>query len=121
MTVTLTVIDDEIYEGEEEITLRAFKRGYEPSPPLTIPLADDELPPLRLEVDRESVSEPDGTATLTVSVPEEAPAPPALISIAFNHTGAAERSDYRVGTPGAPVTIPAGERSVTVDPDGHRR
>ena len=61
---------------------------------------------MTLEADRESLSEPSGTATVTVSVPEGA-APEADVEIPIFSVGTAlEGDDYRLGT--VRVTIPAG-------------
>ena len=67
------------------------------------------LPRLTLESDLSSVSEPSGTATLTVSVPSGSE-PEADLTVTLSHTGTAgEGSDYSVGT----LTIPTGEVSGT--------
>ena len=108
-TATLEVVDDSDYEGAETIGLQATHADYQSSAVVEIPLADDDLPLLTLTADATSVAEPDGTATLTVTVPEAA-APAAEAAITLEHTGSATSgTDYRVGT----LTIAAGDLSGT--------
>ena len=65
---------------------------------VTVAVEDDELPPLTLTADAASVSEPNGTTTLRVTVPEGA-APPADATITLTHSGSASNgTDYTVGT-----------------------
>ncbi|MDE2758498.1 MAG: IPT/TIG domain-containing protein, partial [Acidobacteriota bacterium] len=67
------------------------------------------LPRLMLNADLSSLSEPSGTATLTVSVPGGSE-PEADLAVTLSHTGTAgEGSDYGVGT----LTILEGEVSGT--------
>ena len=108
-TARLDVTDDTDYEGPETIRLKATHPDYQSSAVLEIPLADNDLPRLTLTVDTASVSEPNGTATLTVTVPAgEAPAAEATITL--EHTGSATNgTDYRVGT----LTIAGGDLSGT--------
>ncbi len=108
-TATLEVVDDSDYEGAETIGLQATHADYQSSAVVEIPLADDDLPLLTLTADATSVAEPDGTATLTVTVPEAA-APAAEAAITLEHTGSATSgTDYTVGT----LTIAAGDLSGT--------
>ena len=76
---------------------------------VTVAVEDDELPPLTLTADAASVSEPNGTTTLRVTVPEGA-APPADATITLTHSGSASNgTDYTVGT----LTIMARDLSGT--------
>ena len=69
----------------------------------------DTQPRLTLATDLASVSEPSGTATVTVSVPSGSE-PEADLAVTLSHTGTAgEGSDYSVG----PLTILAGQVSGT--------
>ena len=72
VSTVLSVIDDAALEGDETIQLAASGDGTSAlghSQSMTIRLEDDEVPPLTLTADRTSVSEPAGTAQVTVSVP----------------------------------------------------
>ena len=108
-TARLAATDDTIYEGPETIRLKADHSGYKESEVVEIALIDDELPPLTLTADAASVSEPNGTTTLRVTVPEGAP-PPADATITLTHSGSASNgTDYTVGT----LTIMARDLSGT--------
>ena len=87
-TARLAATDDTIYEGPETIRLKADHSGYKESEVVEIALLDNELPPLTLTADAASVSEPNGTTTLRVTVPEGA-APPADATITLTHSGSA--------------------------------
>ena len=100
-TATLEVVDDGDYEKEETIRLQASAPapGYAASDVVEIALADDELPPLTLTVDQTGVSEPSGTAQVTVTVPAgEEPASDATITLVQTGTATAESGDYTVET-----------------------
>ena len=108
-TATLTVVDDETYEGGETITIVAVAEGYESTAPLTITLKDDDLAPLSIRVSEGRVSEPLGVATVTVSVPAGAE-PAADLTVEAAHSGtAAVGADYALTA----LMIAAGERSGT--------
>ena len=108
-TATLRVRDNAVYEGTKTIALKADHSGYKESEVVEIALIDDELPPLTLTADAASVSEPNGTTTLRVTVPEGA-APPADATITLTHSGSASNgTDYTVGT----LTIMARDLSGT--------
>ena len=107
-TATLEVIDDAVYEGTQEIRIQAAKTGYKISPVLKIPLEDDEQK-LRLAVSPAQVSEPSGTARVTVSVANAIEAD-AVVTLTHPGSGTAASNDYRLAQT---VTIPAGGTSVT--------
>ena len=108
-TATLRVRDNAVYEGTKTIALKADHSGYKESEVVEISLIDDELPPLTLTADAASVSEPNGTTTLRVTVPEGA-APAANATITLTHSGSASNgTDYTVGT----LTIMARDLSGT--------
>ncbi len=108
-TATLRVRNDAVFEGTETISLKATHSDYRASALVEISLIDDELPPLTLTADAASVSEPNGTTTLRVTVPEGAP-PPADATITLTHSGSASNgTDYTVGT----LTIMARDLSGT--------
>ncbi len=104
-TATLTVIDDDLYEDTEEIRIQASKTGYKISPVLKIQLEDNEQK-LRLAVSPGQVSEPSGTAQVTVSVAKAIEAD-AVVTLHRNGT-AASGSDYTLAQT---ATISAGETS----------
>ena len=104
-TATLKVIDDDLYEDTEEIRIQASKTGYKISPVLKIQLEDNEQK-LRLAVSPGQVSEPSGTAQVTVSVAKAIEAD-AVVTLHRNGT-AASGSDYTLAQT---VTISAGETS----------
>ena len=108
-TATLRVRNNTVFEGTKTIALQATHSNYQASKVLEIALIDDEKPPLTLTADAASVSEPDGTATLTVSVPEGG-APDVDTTISIWDLGYARGGeDYRVGT----LTIEDGDLSGT--------
>ena len=108
-TATLRVRNNTVFEGAKTIALQADHSDYQASKVLEIALIDDEKPPLTLTADAASVSEPDGTATLTVSVPEGG-APDVDTTISIWDLGYARGGeDYRVGT----LTIEDGDLSGT--------
>ena len=108
VTASLEVIDDAVYEGAETIVLQARAAGYPDSPPLEIPLADDEPPPLTLSADAGSVSEPAGAATVTVSVPETVGSP---VEVVLAVSGSATvGDDYTLAET---LTIPFNQTSAT--------
>ena len=97
-TATLRVRNNTVFEGTKTIALQADHSNYQASKVLEIALVDDELPPLTLTADAASVSEPDGTMTLTVSVPEGG-APDVDTTIGIWDLGYARQGeDYTVGT-----------------------
>ena len=104
-TATLKVIDDDLYEDTEEIRIQAAKTGYKISPVLKIQLEDNEQK-LRLAVSPGQVSEPSGTAQVTVSVAKAIEAD-AVVTLHRNGT-AASGSDYTLAQT---ATILAGETS----------
>ena len=112
---TLTVVNDEEYEGPETIRIRAVAVNYHGdrvvSSTLVIRLEDDDPPPLRLRVEPADVAEPDGTATLTVSIPEPAVSQTELVRVTLHRAGTARPGrDYTLART---VTIPPGQRSET--------
>ena len=103
---TLRINDDSLYEQDETIELRASAGGYQSSNLLTITIENDDLPQLSLTAGATSVAEPDGTVTLTVSVPQGTE-PDAELTISLSHAGSADHpADYTVET----LTIAAGMR-----------
>ena len=116
-SLLLTVIDDEQSEGAETITIQATAEGYLASPLLELTLLDNEPPPLRLSLDRDSLSERSGerTATLTLSVAAEAvSATPVTVSLHHPMGGTASNraptADYALARS---VTLPGGASEVT--------
>ena len=106
-SAALSVVDDITYEGDEMITLVASATGYADSEALSITLQDDDPAPLTLTASAASVSEPDGSTTLTVSVPA-GQEPAHDLSIDLAHSGSATvDTDYTVGA----LTIAAGQAS----------
>ena len=67
---TLGVIDDEAFEHPETLTLQATAGGYQPSPVVTVWIYDDNYSTLTVSADASTVSEPNGTVTVTMSVEE---------------------------------------------------
>ena len=107
--IRLQVLDDAVYEGEKEVRVYASAAGFEDSREVTVRLEDDELPPLRLTVEPAVVAEPDGTATLTVSIPAEAVSPTDAVTVTLYRTGTATPgNDYTLAQT---VTIPPGRSS----------
>ena len=90
-TATLSVVDDSAVEGDETITLVASATGYTDSASLSLTLTDNDGTPLTLTAADTSVAEPDGTTTLTVSVPTGAE-PSSDLSVTLTHTGSAVQS-----------------------------
>ena len=84
----------------------ASASGYQSSNLLTITIENDDLPQFSLTASATSVAEPDGTVTLTVSVPEGTE-PEETLTIQLSHVGSADHpADYTVGT----LAIAAGTR-----------
>ena len=101
--------DDAVYEGTETIEIWSNAPGYSLSFGVAISLEDDELPPLEVIVSRASVSEPDGSAAVTVRVPEGAePAVDTTVTLELGGT-AEVGSDYTLAQT---LTLGAGERKV---------
>ena len=112
-TVTVAAAHDDGYDDESgTLTHEAVgDSNYEgiAIDDVTVTVDDDEKPPLTLTADAASVSEPNGTTTLTVSVPEGG-APDADTTIKIFDLGYARGGeDYRVGT----LTIEKGDLSDT--------
>ena len=107
----LEVVDDAVYEGEKEVRVYARAAGFEDSAEVVIRLEDDELPPLRLTVEPAVVAEPDGTAVVTVSIPEAAVSLTELVRVTLHRAGTATTgSDYTLAQT---VTISARQSAET--------
>ena len=107
----LEVVDDAVYEGEKEVRVYARAAGFKDSREVTVRLEDDELPPLRLTVEPADVSEPEGTAVVTVSIPEPAVSQTDAVTVTLHRTGTATaESDYTLAQT---VTILSGQSSAT--------
>ncbi len=116
-TATLTVSDDSTYEGQETIGLKGSAAGYAESALLSIPLNDDETPPITLTSSAASVSEPSGTATITARVPAGS-APAEATTITLTHSGTATHStDYTVGVLTIAANQTSGTATLTVSDD----
>ncbi|TWT75416.1 DUF4465 domain-containing protein [Allorhodopirellula solitaria] len=94
VTIPINVLDDEIAGDGQTIAVRAEAEGRAPAE-LTIELADDDLPALRM-------------APTTVSVSEEEPATTRTVQIYRNTADLSNAVTVALALPdGAPLTIPA--------------
>ena len=97
----LTVIDDDPFEVPETLTLQATDdadEGYQPSPEVTVWIYDDNYSKLTVSAEASTVSEPNGTVRVTMSVEEGKDlASDATVFLGFGLTPTAtHKTDFRL-------------------------
>ena len=109
-TVTVTIINDQVVEDEEMLTVKLASSSGTPGhatleDPATVTITDDDVPNWAVSVDPNTIAEAGGTATVTVST--GGVTFPAAETIELEFAGTTEAgTDFTVAVDGSVLTSP---------------